>query len=102
MLDDQRFAASRSDGVVYVTDPLEEDITIAGPITPSLHVSTSGTDSDWVVKLVDVYPGEFPNPDPARVQMGGYQQRVRGEDMRGKFRTSFERPEPFRPGRVLE
>ena len=90
--------------MVYATDPLEKDITIAGTITPSLHVSTTGTDSIWVVKLMDVYPVAFPNPDPnsARVQMGGYQQRVRGKDMRGKFHTSSERPEPFRPGRVLE
>ena len=104
MLDDQRFAASRPDVVVYATDPLKEDITIAGPITPSLYVSTTGTDSDWVVKLIDVYPGDYPNPDPnpARVQMGGYQQLVRGEAMRGKFRNSFEKPEPFRPGRVTQ
>ena len=104
MLDDQRFASSRTDVLVYLTDPLEQDITIAGPITPSLHVSTTGTDSDWVVKLIDVYHGDFPDPDPnpAGLQMGGYQQLVRGEAMRGKFRNSFEKPEPFEPGkRVL-
>jgi len=67
-----------------------------------LHVSTSGTDSDWVVKLIDVYPGDFPPPDPnpSGLQMGGYQQLVRGEPMRGKFRNSFEKPEPFAPGKV--
>jgi putative CocE/NonD family hydrolase len=104
MLDDQRFASSRTDVLVYMTDLLEEDITIAGPITPSMHVSTTGTDSDWVVKLIDVYSGDFPNPNPnpAGVEMGGYQQLVRGEAMRGRFRNSFENPEPFEPGKVTE
>jgi len=102
MLDDQRFASSRPDVLVYQTDVLEEDITLAGPITASLQVSTTGTDSDWVVKLIDVYSGDFPNPEsnPEGVQMGGYQQLVRGEAMRGKFRNSFERPEPFEPGKI--
>ncbi len=104
MLDDQRFAGSRTDVLVYVTDILEEDVTIAGPITPSLFVSTTGTDSDWVVKLIDVYSGDFPDPDPnpTGVKMGGYQQLVRGEAMRGKFRNSFEKPEPFEPGKVAK
>ncbi len=102
MVDDQRFAATRPDVLVYATEPLEEDVTIAGPITPSLFVSTTGTDSDWVVKLIDVYSGDFPNPDPnpTGVQLGGYQQLVRGEAMRGKFRNSFEKPEPFTPGEI--
>jgi len=67
-----------------------------------LHTSTTGTDSDFVVKLIDVYSEDFPNPDPNpnNVQMGGYQQLVRGEPMRGKFRNSFEQPEPFTPGQV--
>ena len=104
MLDDQRFASSRTDVLVYKTDVLEEDITIAGPITPRLHVSTTGTDSDWVVKLIDVYSSDFPNPkpNPERVQMGGYQQLVRGEAMRGRYRNSFEKPEPFQPGKVTK
>ncbi len=104
MLDDQRFASSRTDVLVYATEPLAEDVTIAGPISPRLFVSTTGTDADWVVKLIDVYSGDFPNPDPnhAGVQMGGYQQLVRGEVMRGKFRNSFESPEPFEPGRVTK
>ena len=102
MLDDQRFAASRPDVLVYQTEPLPDDVTIAGPISAALRVSTTGTDSDWVVKLIDVYPGDYPNPDPnpAGVEMGGYQQLVRGEAMRGKFRNSFEKPEPFEPGKV--
>ena len=100
MVDDQRFAATRPDVLVYQTDVLEEDVTFAGPITAMLHVSTTGTDSDFVVKLIDVYSGDFPNPspNPANVQMGGYQQLVRGEPMRGKFRNSYEKPEPFVPG----
>ena len=98
---DQRFAAARSDVLVYETEPLEEDLTFAGPLKATLHVSTTGTDADWVVKLVDVYAGDFPDPDPnpAHVRMGGYQQLVRGDVFRGKFRNSFERPEPFEPGK---
>jgi uncharacterized protein len=104
MVDDQRFASTRPDVLVYVTEPLADDVTIAGPITPRLFVSTTGTDSDWVVKLIDVYSGDYPNPDPnpAGVQMGGYQQLVRGEAMRGKFRDSFEKPSPFEPGKTTK
>ena len=104
MLDDQRFAASRPDVLVYATAPLEADVTIAGLIQPMLYVSTTGTDADWVVKLIDVYHGDFPNPDPnpAGVELGGYQQLVRGEAMRGKFRNGFEVPEPFEPGVVTK
>ncbi|PYX62918.1 MAG: X-Pro dipeptidyl-peptidase, partial [Acidobacteria bacterium] len=103
-LHDQRFAASRTDVLVYETEPLEEDITFAGPLKATLHVSTSGTDSDWVVKLIDVYASDFPdpNPNPAHVAMGGYQQLVRGDVFRGKFRNSFEKPEPFEPGQVAK
>jgi uncharacterized protein len=108
MTEDQRFASQRTDVLVYQTTPLEEDLTIAGPIKVNLNVSTSGTDSDFVVKLIDVYPGDYPDyPDPARpagqappsnaVKMGGYQQLVRGEPFRAKFRNSFERPEPMVP-----
>jgi putative CocE/NonD family hydrolase len=104
MLDDQRFVASRPDVLVYQTGILEEDITIAGPIAARLQVSTTGTDSDWGVKLIDVYSGDYPNPatNTAGVQMGGYQQLVRGEAMRGKFRNSFTNPEPFEPGKVTK
>ena len=102
MVDDQRFAASRPDVLVYQTDVLQDDFTIAGPITAHLEVSTSGTDSDFVVKLIDVYSGDYPNPqpNPANIEMGGYQQLVRGEVFRGKFRNSYEHPEPFEPGKV--
>jgi putative CocE/NonD family hydrolase len=102
MTGDQRFASRRPDVLVYETGPLEEDLTIAGPIKANLFVSTSGTDADWVVKLVDVYPDDYPDPEPnpTGIQMGGYQQMVRGDVMRGKFRNSFETPEPFEPGQL--
>ncbi len=98
---DQRFASRRPDVLVYQTDPLEADLTIAGPITPLLKVSTSGTDSDFVVKLIDVYPNDYPNPNPnpANLEMPGYQQLVRGEPFRGKYRNSLAKPEPFTPGK---
>jgi len=107
MTEDQRFAASRTDVLVYETEPLADDVTIAGPIKVSLNVSTTGTDSDFVVKLIDVYPGTYPTPQappnqpvPANaVKMGGYQQLVRGEPFRTKFRNSFERPEAMVPGK---
>lgn len=104
MTDDQRFAASRPDVLVYESDVLDEDVTIAGPVEARLQVSTTGTDSDFVVKLIDVYPGDYPNPDPnpAGVEMGGYQQLVRGEPFRGKFRNSFAKPEPFEPGKIAK
>ncbi len=96
---DQRFASRRPDVLVYETEPLDHDVTIAGPITPVLNVATSGTDSDFVVKLIDVYPGDFPDsdPNPKGVRMGGYQQLVRGVPFRGKFRNSLSKPEPFTP-----
>ena len=99
---DQRFATSRPDVLVYETDLLEEDLTLAGPLEVTLHVSTTGTDSDWVVKVVDVFAGDYPDlkAGPIPVKMGGYQQLVRGDVFRGKFRHSFEKPEPFEPGKV--
>jgi putative CocE/NonD family hydrolase len=101
MTADQRFAAERSDVLTYETDPLDRDLTVAGPIAVRLRVSTSGTDSDFVVKLIDVYPNDYPDPDPNpnELHMGGYQQLVRGEPFRGKFRNSREKPEPFEPGK---
>ena len=119
MLSDQRFAQSRTDVLTYETDVLNEDVTIVGPITPRLFVSTSGTDSDWDVKLIDVYPPDYPqnkmdepradekgkpstDVNPPAFVMGGYEQLVRGEPFRGKFRHSFEKPEPFTPGKVEE
>jgi putative CocE/NonD family hydrolase len=99
MVADQRFAARRPDVLVYQTDVLENDLAVAGPIEIELHVATSGTDADWVVKIIDVYPSDRPDPDPnpRGVRFGGYQQLVRGDVFRGKFRNSFETPEPFVP-----
>jgi uncharacterized protein len=101
---DQRFASRRADVVTYQTEPLDRDITIAGPITAALSVSTTGTDSDFVVKLIDVYPDDFPNPDPnpKDLHMGGYQQLVRGEPFRGKFRNGLSKPEAFTPGKAAK
>ena len=99
MTHDQRFAARRTDVLTYQTEPLEEDLTIAGPITPVLRVATSGTDSDFDVKLIDVYPDDYAETDalPPGVHLAGYQQLVRGEPFRGKYRNSLAKPEPFQP-----
>jgi putative CocE/NonD family hydrolase len=103
-VEDQRFAASRPDVLVYTGEPLAQAVTISGPIKAELYVSTTGTDADWVVKVIDVYPNDAPDPrpNPGAVRMGGYQRLVRGEVLRGKFRNSFEKPEPFIPGRVTQ
>ena len=94
---DQRFAGRRPDVVVFQGPVLESDMTLAGPVEVNLNVSTTGTDADWCVKLIDVYPGDYPDadPNPSGVRMGGYQQLIRGEIFRGKFRNSFSKPEPF-------
>jgi putative CocE/NonD family hydrolase len=92
MVDDQRFAARRPDVMVYQTPALEEDLVLAGPLDVDLWVATTGTDADFIVKLIDVFPHA---PDPAR--QPGYQMLVRSEVFRGRFRHSFEVPEPFRP-----
>ena len=108
---DQRFASTRPDVLVYQTPPLDHDVTISGPVSPHLFVSTTGTDSDFVVKLIDVYPEHAPETPqsrensgndvgPPHVTMAGYEQLVRGEPIRGKFRKSFEKPEPFTPGKI--
>jgi hypothetical protein len=97
MTEDQRFAARRPDVLVYQTPPLEKDVTVAGPIAAELWVSTTGTDADWIVKLIDVLPADTKDPDdlPAGMHMGGYQMMVRSEVIRGRYRNSYERPEPF-------
>lgn len=102
MTDDQRLAGRRTDVLVYQTEPLTSDVTFAGPLNPELFVSTTGTDSDFVVKLIDVYPDDYPDPqpNPREVHMGGYEQLVRGELFRGRFRNSYEKPEPFKPGEI--
>jgi hypothetical protein len=112
MVADQSYAATRPDVLVYQTDPLTEDVTFAGPLRAKLHVSTSGTDSDFDVKLIDVYPKDFSAPGTPAAHasstdalappdlLGSYEQLVRGEPMRGKFRISQTTPQPFTPGKV--
>jgi len=111
MVDDQRFASYRPDVLVYETDPLTEDVTIAGPVSPHLKVASSGTDSDFDVKLIDVYPDEDPGnvsvPNKRVIgalplHMGGYEQLLRGEPFRAKFRSSWEKPEPLVPGKETD
>jgi len=104
MNEDQRFASRRPDVLVYETNDLQHDVTIAGPITADLFVSTTGTDADWVVKLIDVYPDTAtnPKPNPRHLVMGNYQELIRGDILRGKYRNSLEKPEPFVPGQPAE
>ena len=113
MVDDQRFASYRPDVLTYVSEPLEEDLTIAGPISPKLKVASSSSDSDFDVKLIDVYPNDYPDPtetgapnkrvlDAPPVHMGGYQQLLRGEPFRAKFRNSWEKPEPLVPEKMTD
>jgi putative CocE/NonD family hydrolase len=103
MTDDQRFASRRADVLTYETEPLSDDVTVSGPVNPKLKIASSGTDSDFVVKLIDVYPDDYPNNSSApSVHMGGYEQLLRGEPMRAKFRNSWEKPEPLVPGKMAE
>ena len=104
MIEDQRFLMQRQDVLRYQSEALKEDVTLAGPIVADLFVSITGTDADFIVKLIDVYPDDAPNnaPQGEKVKMGGFQMLVRGEVMRGKFRNSFSKPEPFTPGKPTE
>jgi hypothetical protein len=104
MTADQRSPGRRPDVVTWVSGELTGDVTLAGPIEPSLFVSTTGTDADFIVKLIDVYPGDVPDPDPnpKGVHLGGYQQLLRAEPFRGRYRNSFEKPEPFEPGAIAK
>lgn len=107
MTDDQRFAARRPDVAAFESEVLDNDITLAGPVVASLIASTSTTDADFIVKVIDVFPDDFKYEEDAATEhrrvpsstypMGGYQMLVRGEIMRGKFRNSFEKPEAFVP-----
>jgi len=96
MTDDQRFASRRPDVLVYQSDVLEEDLTLAGPLRAELTVATTATDADWVVKVIDVFPPKS-GTAPTGAELGGYQMLVRGEVIRGRFRNSYEKPEPFEP-----
>jgi putative CocE/NonD family hydrolase len=109
MNDDQRFAARRTDVLTFQTNILDEDLTLAGPVTADLFVGITGTDADFVVKLIDVFPDGSSYPETAAMPgragggnypMGGYQMLVRGEIMRGKYRNSFENPTPFIPNKI--
>lgn len=122
MTEDQRFVSTRPDVLVFQTDVLTEDVTVAGDIKPYLFVSSSGTDSDFVVKLIDVFPDEYNYPEtgnknafgqPERIkppensawsvfQPGGYQMLLRGEPMPARFRNSFEKPEPLKPNEAAK
>jgi putative CocE/NonD family hydrolase len=104
MSDDQREASTRPDVLTFQTEILTDDITVAGEIMARLKVSMSGTDGDFIVKLIDVYPNNHPNYDhnPKNIIMGGYQQLVRSEVFRGRFRNSFEKPEPFKPNEIAD
>jgi putative CocE/NonD family hydrolase len=104
MSDDQRYASRRQDVLTFETDTLTEDVTIAGEISAKLKVAMTGTDADFIVKLIDVYPQtheEYAH-NPKNITMGSYQQLVRHETFRGRFRNSFEKPEPFTPGQQAE
>ncbi|MEZ6094115.1 MAG: CocE/NonD family hydrolase [Pirellulaceae bacterium] len=104
MSDNQKFATFRDDVLTFTTDVLTEPVTVAGDITGELFVSTDKTDADWIVKLIDVYPDNHPQlpGTPNGITLAGYQQMVRGDVIRGRFRNSFEKPEPFTPGEVTK
>jgi uncharacterized protein len=102
MTDDQRFAARRPDVLTFQTDVLTEDLTVTGTLNANLFFSTTGTDADVVVKVIDVFPEDAPQWEGSKVPQGGYQMLVRGEILRGKFRNSFENPEAFKPNEVTK
>ena len=98
LVDDQRHAGSRPDVLVYSTAPLKTPVRIAGEPIAHLYASTSGTDSDWVVKLIDVWPDETPD----RPALGGYQQMLSADIFRGRYRADPSNPQPLTPDRPLE
>lgn len=104
MSDDQREASRRPDVLTFETDTLTDEVTAAGEILAKLKIAMTGTDADFIVKLIDVYPDNTPNYDhnAKNIVMGGYQQLIRSEVFRGRFRNSFEKPEPFKPGEITD
>jgi putative CocE/NonD family hydrolase len=101
MVEDQRFASRRPDVLVYQTPVLDSAVTVAGPVDVAFSVSTSGTDCDWIVKVIDVFPDTGAGSNPrAPNTMAGYEMLVRGDVLRGKFRNSMSRPQPFVPNAV--
>jgi putative CocE/NonD family hydrolase len=101
MIEDQRFVWTRPDVLSFETEPLAEPVTLAGPLKATLYVATTGTDADFIVKLIDVYPNNAPNNSPRgeSIVMGGYQMLIRGEPMRAKYRNSWSHPEPLKASR---
>jgi hypothetical protein len=105
MTDDQRFAARRPDVLVFETDVLTEDITLAGDIMAKLKVATTGTAADWIVKVVDVHPSDVKEDNKQlqdHLKMSNYHLMVRSEVLRGRFRESFEFPKPFTPNKKTD
>lgn len=102
MTDDQRFASRRPDVIVFKTDTLSEDVTLGGPVTADLNVSITGTDADFVVKLVDVFPDNFQYSDSDNYIMNGYEMLVRGEIFRGRYRHGYEKGVAFLPGKLTK
>lgn len=98
MIDDQRFLAGRTDVLSYETPVLEKDQRVVGPVEADLWMSTTGTDMDVVVKVIDIWPSDAPETSPRNKSMADYQQLVRWDVLRGKFRNSLEKPTPFKPG----
>ncbi|HEV8485831.1 MAG TPA: CocE/NonD family hydrolase [Blastocatellia bacterium] len=96
LVEDQRFVDHRTDVLAWTSDPLKDDVVVSGKIVANLFASTTGTDSDWIVKLIDVYPEKY-RPDPT---MGGFQLMIAGDVLRGRYRNSFEKPEPIAPDSV--
>ncbi|MFD2518452.1 CocE/NonD family hydrolase [Salinimicrobium flavum] len=104
MTDDQRFAARRPDVLVYETSELTEDLTLTGDVLAKLQVATTGTAADWIVKVIDVYPHHAEDYEETQdyLKMGNYHMKVRSEVIRGRFRNSFSKPEPFEPNKKTE
>ena len=104
MTDDQRFAARRSDVLVFETEVMEEDLTLAGDIMAKLKVATTGTAADWIVKVIDVHPADTETNEEMQdhLKMSNYHLMVRSEVLRGRFRNSFTNPEPFSPNRKTD
>jgi putative CocE/NonD family hydrolase len=98
MVEDQRFTSRRPDVLTYESEPLTEDLVVTGSMTAKLFAATSGTDCDWIVRLIDVYPDDYPD-DP---EMGGFEQLVIGEPVRARFRKGLEKPESVTPDKVEE
>jgi putative CocE/NonD family hydrolase len=98
LVDDQRYAASRTDVLVYESEPLTSAVRVAGQPVAKLFASTSGSDSDWVVKIIDVWPAETPD----RPQLGGYQQMLSADILRGRYRLDPSKPQRIEPNKVLE